>query len=165
MRNRPIALSLVLASLVAFASLPIAAADGPVVDGPHRLEGQAALTNCGTFTILDQYVLDFTLRLFFDRSGTLVRLEEHVSGTDTLINSVTGKRYTSRFANNVLIDPATGLGANAGIIFRLTVPGAGAVFLDVGRIVTNQAGTVVTFQAGPHQFFSGDLAGLCAALA
>jgi hypothetical protein len=53
----------------------------------------------------------------------------------------------------------------AEVISRLTVPGSGAVFLDVGRIVTNQASTVITFQAGPHQFVDGDFAGLCAALA
>ena len=91
-------------------------------------------------------------------------MEEQVSETDTFTNSVTGKALPTRFHNAVHIDPNTGLGANTGVIFRLTVPGSGAVFLDVGRIVTNQAGDIVTFQAGPHQFFSGDLAGLCGAL-
>ena len=45
---------------------------------------------------------------------------------------------------------------NAGVLYRATVPGSGAVFLDVGRIVTDQAGTIVNFP--------GDLEGLCAAL-
>ena len=88
-----------------------------------------------------------------------------MSGTDTFINSKTGKAIAAPFHNNVLIDPQTRFGANAGVIFKVTVPGAGAVFLDVGRLVTNQAGTEITFQAGPHQFFDGNLGGLCAALA
>jgi hypothetical protein len=50
------------------------------------------------------------------------------------------------------------------VIYRVTVPGSGLVFIDAGRIVTNQAGTEITFQAGPHQAFDGDIAGLCAAL-
>ena len=52
-----------------------------------------------------------------------------------------------------------------GIVFKVTFPGAGAVFLDIGRIVTNQAGDLVTFQAGPHPAFDEDVAQLCAALA
>jgi hypothetical protein len=55
-------------------------------------------------------------------------------------------------------------GANSGVAFRLVVPGAGAVFLDVGRTVLDRQGNVY-FEAGPHQFLDGDFAGLCAALA
>jgi hypothetical protein len=164
MRIRPLAWSLVLAGLIASASLPTAAADGPVVQTFHD-EGVAELWNCGAFKILDQYVLDFTERWFYDRAGTLIRIEEHVSGTDTLVNSLTGKSYTGRFANNVIVDPVTRLGANAGIIYRITVPGAGAIFLDVGRIVTDRFGTIIAFRAGPHQAVDGDFARLCAALA
>jgi len=162
---RLLVVSLAVVALVALAKPASVAADAPEVIGPIHDEGLVELLDCGSFKVLDQYVLNFTLRLFSDKSGNLVRLEEHVWGSDTLINSVTGKRYTGRFANNVQIDPALGLGANAGVVFRLTIPGAGAVFLDVGRIVSNQAGTIITFQAGPHQFFNGDTAGLCAALA
>src|SRR5215207_8649727 len=112
MRIHPLALSLVLVGLVASGSLSPVVADGPVVQTFHD-EGTAPAFSCGAFTVLDRYVLDVTVRRFFDQNGTLIRFEEHVSGTDTLINSVTGKSYTGRFANNVIVDPATGLGANA----------------------------------------------------
>jgi hypothetical protein len=159
------AVSVVLAGLLALGSPSLAAAARPVFEGPTHIEGTAPIASCGSFVILDQYSLNFTETQLTDKRGTVVKIVEQVYGTDTFTNSVTGKAYTGRYHNTVLIDPASGLGANSGIIFRLTVPGAGAVFLDVGRIVANQAGTVITFEAGPHQAFDGDIAGLCAALA
>jgi hypothetical protein len=111
-----------------------------------------------------RFVLDFTERLFFDRSGTLVRIVAAVSGTDTFINSDTGKELpTTTFHNAVIIDAETALDATNGVTLRATVPGSGAVLLDVERIVSNKNFSVVNFQAGPHQFFDGYLAGLCAA--
>ena len=164
MRTHRLAWSLVLGSLIALAIPSVVSAVEPVVLGPIHEEGTDRFAKCKGFTILDEYVLDYTLRQFFDQDGNLVKMEETVSGTDTFINSKTGKVIAVPFHNNVLIDPQTRFGANAGVIFKVTVPGAGAVFLDVGRLVTNQAGTEITFEAGPHQFFDGELSGLCAAL-
>jgi hypothetical protein len=142
-----------------------AAAAKPEVDGPFHDEGTEPFANCGEeFQILDRYVLDFTIKWFSDKDGNRVRGVEQVSGIDTFINSVTGKEIAAPFHNTVIIDPTTATGANNGVIYRVTVPGSGLVFIDAGRIVTNQAGTEITFQAGPHQAFDGDLAGLCAAL-
>jgi len=164
-RTQLLAWSLVLAFVTAVALPSVVFAVEPVVVGPIHEEGRERFANCKGFTILDEYVLDYTLRQFFDQDGRLVKMEETVSGTDTFINSKTGKAIAAPFHNNVLIDPQTRFGANAGVIFKVTVPGAGAVFLDVGRLVTNQAGTEITFEAGPHQFIDGDLDGLCAVLA
>src|SRR5215212_8150700 len=165
MRTQLLAWSLVLAFVTAVALPSVVFAVEPVVVGPIHEEGRERFAKCKGFTILDDYVLDYTLRQFFDQDGNLVKMEETVSGTDTFINSETGKAIAAPYHNNVLIDPEADLGASAGIIFKVTVPGAGAVFLDVGRIVTNQAGDIITFEAGPHQFFEGDFAALCAALA
>jgi hypothetical protein len=137
-------------------------ADGPQFTGPEHEEGTAPILDCGSFTVLDHYVLNFTEKRFTDQNGNLVKILEEVYGTDTLINSVTGKSYTGKYHNTVSIDPTTHTGATTGIIFRIVVPGSGAVFLDVGRIVANRTGVI--FTAGPHQAFDGDIAGLCAAL-
>ena len=48
--------------------------------------------------------------------------------------------------------------------YRLTLPGAGAVLLDVGHVVVDQEGNI-SLQKGSHQFYGGDVAGLCTALA
>jgi hypothetical protein len=88
-----------------------------------------------------------------------------VQGTDTFVNSETGASISGRFANSVLIDFTTGLGASSGIVFKLIVPGMGPVFMDIGRVISNRDGSIVTFEAGPHQFTDGDFAAVCRALA
>jgi methionine-rich copper-binding protein CopC len=157
-----VTVALVMAAMMATMASS-AAATAPVVEEHHE-ERTVVLADCGDFQVLDRFVLDFTERLFFDQSGTLVRIVATVSGTDTFINSETGKEISTTSHNAVVIDPEKGLGATNGVILRATVPGSGAILLDVGRIVSNRDFSVITFQAGPHQFFAGDLAGLCAAL-
>jgi len=165
MNTRLIVSSLVLVGLIVFFPFSVASADGPVVEGPIHEEGTTVLADCGSFQVLDVSELNYITRLFFDEEGNLVKIVEQVWGTDTFTNSVTGKAYPMDFHNNVVVDFSTTppRAANMGIIFRLIVPGAGAVFLDVGRIVLDRQGNVY-FQAGPHQFFDGDLDGLCAAM-
>ena len=165
MNIRLIVSSLVLVGLIAFLPLSVASADGPVVADPIHEEGSAVLVDCGGFQVLDVYELNYITRRFFDEEGNLVKIVEQVWGTDTFINSVTGTAYPMDFHNNVVVDFSTTppQGANMGVIYRLTVPGAGAVFLDVGRIVLDRQGNVY-FQAGPHQFFDGEVEALCAAM-
>jgi hypothetical protein len=161
---RRVTVVLGVAAIMVVMAASSAAAAKPEVDGPFHDEDTVFFADCGEFQILDRYVLDFTIRWFSDKDGNRIRGVEQVSGTDTFINSVTGKEIAAPFHNTVIIDPTTATGANNGVIYRVTVPGSGLVFIDAGRIVTNQAGTEITFQAGPHQAFDGDIAGLCAAL-
>ena len=165
MNTRLIVSSLVLVSLIALFPFSVASADGPVVEGPIHEEGTIVLADCGAFQVLDVYEVNFTVKRFFDEEGNLIKIVEQVWGTDTFTNSVTGKAYPMDFHNNVVVDFSTTppRAANMGIIYRLIVPGAGAVFLDVGRIVLDRQGNVY-FQAGPHQFFDGDLDALCTVL-
>ena len=157
-------LALALGMLLVLAP-PVSAAGAPIVIGPEHEEGEGFITSCGDFDIVDHFSVDFTLRLFFDRDGNRIRGVESVQGTDTFVNSETGASISGRFANTVLIDFESGLGANAGIVFKLIVPGAGPVFMEIGRVVSNRDGSIVTFQAGPRQFSDGDFGAVCAALA
>jgi hypothetical protein len=169
MRILLIAFSLVLVGLMVFFSFSVASAAEPVVEGPFHEEGTTVLHDCGSFQILNVYKLDFIEKQFFDKEGNLVQLVERVWGTDTFTNSVTGEAYPMSFHNDVGVDFSTSpsWGANMAILFRLIVPGAGVVFVDVGRITLNRQGNVY-FQASPHQFseddFEGNFEGLCAAL-
>ena len=52
---------------------------------------------------------------------------------------------------------------NVGLLFHVSIPGAGTVLLDVGRVVIRR-GQGIVFAAGPHQELSGDTAAFCAAL-
>ena len=157
-------LSFILTSLVALASFSVALADGPVVEGPIHLEGTVLIADCGTFQINDNYAQDQTIKRFFDETGSLYKIIVELSGTDTLVNSVTGKAYSGSYHSTRIIDPVLRRGSYNGVVVRITVSGEGAVFLDVGRIVSDREGNVY-FEAGPHQYFDGDFDELCAALA
>jgi hypothetical protein len=57
-----------------------------------------------------------------------------------------------------------GTGYFSGIFYLITVPGQGPVLLDVGRLIFAPDGTI-TFEAGPHQYYNGDVQAFCSALA
>ncbi len=159
-----VTLLLGVAAIMAVMAASSAAAAPPEIEGPFHIEDTVEFADCGEFQILDRYVLDYTFTTFFDKDGNPVRAVEQVSGTDTFINSVTGKEIRAPFRHSVNIDLTTGFGSLTGVVYRAAVPGSGVVFIDAGRIVSNQDFSEVTFRAGPHQFLEGDLAGLCAAL-
>jgi hypothetical protein len=153
-----------VAGTVSLAAASSAAASKPVVEEEHSA-ATVPIWDCGDFQILDRFVLDGTLRYFYDKEGKLEKIIKVFSGTDTFINSETGKEIpTTTIHNSVMYDPETDLYAVNGVTFRVTVPGSGAVFLNVGRFVANEDLTNVTFEAGPLQFFDGDVEGLCNAL-
>ena len=140
-----------------------AAAYPPEVVGPIHDEGTTPIASCGTFDIVDNFNLNFTLRFMVDKTGTQIRLVEEVWGVDTLTNSVTGKSFPGPYHNNTFVDFRTGTAMLTGVIFRVNLPSVGALFFDVGRIVIAEDGTVIA-SAGRHDFFDGNLDALCAAL-
>jgi hypothetical protein len=167
MNIRLIVSSLVLVSLLALSPFAVASADGPDFSGPWHYEGTDVLADCGSFQVLDVYELTAYEKYYLDKEGNLVKGIIEAWGTDTFTNSVTGKAYSMSFHNSNLLDFSTSPRRDAvmGVIYRLVVPGAGAVFLDVGRIVFERRSGVV-FEAGPHQFWGDDfdVDGLCAAM-
>ena len=158
------ALGILLGGLLTLAGVGPAAAGAPVFEGPFTVAGEVVLADCGTFLVLDRYALTFRVARHADQDGNEVRVIEHVVATDRLINSATGAAYTTTARSTAIIDPQRDRAAFTGVIYRLTIPGAGAAFLDAGRVVVDRDGTIY-FLAGPHQLYSGDVAGLCAALA
>jgi hypothetical protein len=162
--RRILLLLMTVAAMVATMAASAAATKPVVEEPPVPIEDTAVVANCGDFQVRDEFVFTFTAKEFYDENGELIMVVEQIRGTDTFINSGTPSiRFTSRFQNTEHIDPAADTDAVTGVISLLTVPGSGAVLLDVGRIVFE--GGDVTFEAGPHQVVGGDVAGLCEALA
>ena len=161
---RSLCLSLVLGSL-ALSSFSVASADGPVIIGPDHREGSDELWDCGSFKIIDNWVLDITTRLFIDEAGNRERVITTLQGIDTFTNSETGKAYSGSFHNTFAANfQGDGRGyVQTGVIYRLTLPGAGAVVLDVGAIVYRPAAGVAMV-VGPKTILEGDFDGLCAVL-
>jgi hypothetical protein len=146
---------------------PASAASKPVFLGPFHQEGNALLAECGTFQVLDSYQGELFITAFLDKDGFPQSAIVDFHGTDTFHNSVTGKSFTESFHNkefdqlngDLQPDQVTKVGVGV----RLTIPGEGAIVLEVGRVVERPGS--IDFAAGPHQLLDGDVAGLCAALA
>jgi hypothetical protein len=156
----------VLAVLVALLSVSAASADQPVFFGPFVTSGIGELdaANCGGFQVLDYFTTVVTIKRFFDNDGNRVRELIQVRATDTLTNSVTGKAFTEHVHWTYIQDVDANTLTVIGTLWKLTVPGGGAVFQSVGRITFNRATGEVLFEAGKWDIISGDYSGLCAAL-
>jgi len=127
-------------------------------------QGNDPIADCGTFEVWDEFTLNFRGTEHYDRDGNLVRVVEHVWGTDRLYSPDTGKSLSpASYNQGETVDLVEGQVRVSGVIFRITVPGSGAIFLDVGRYIIDFDEGLV-FLAGQHQFFEGDFDGLCAAL-
>ena len=158
------ALALGLSAIFVLAGLGTASANPPEIS-EQSFSGTEVLTDCGDFQILDDYDLTATLRWFTDKDGNIVSGLRTWHGTESIYNSVTGERYTSHSGQAVKIDPVSGERTTTGVVYRVTVPGAGAVLLDVGRSIFDPGTGEITVIGGPHQLLEGDVQALCAALA
>lgn len=96
---------------------------------------------------------------FIEFSPTSLRIQRH--GVATL--TANGKVLTSNFSAMIFIDETTTLVRVVGTVYNVQVPGRGNVLLDAGNIVMDVSTDppTVVHTAGPHQQFSGDVAGLC----
>src|SRR4051794_33355564 len=111
----------------------------------------AVAANCGSFNVMAQYQGSVSITTFFDSNGFPVRLQFHGQARGVIFNSVTG--FTVKDApsiRNSFVDLVMGTEANVGVDFHVTVPGAGVVILQAGRVVFNAGGPPPVFVAGPH---------------
>lgn len=94
------------------------------------------VTHCSGFDAFALYEVRLTEKFFFDKNGVPTRLQFHGLAFGTIRNSNTG--YTLKDAPSVrngFIDFKTGSATFVGVDFHVTVPGAGVVLLQAGRIV------------------------------
>ena len=124
------------------------------------------VADCGDFAAL----LDFTAQghfiVHFDQDRNPVRVNEHFEfPNDIYYNSTSPDiSFTGKAVQNTQFDFVDNQLAISGLQFKLTIPGQGVVFHEVGRIIIDFNIPDVIFQAGPADFSDGNTAGLCAAL-
>ena len=127
--------------------------------------GTFLVTDCGDFDLYDDYVLEWNSTLHFDKLGTPIRVVEHVWGSDTFRNSVTGESVPGTTNAGEIVDLAHGNVTQNGNTARITVPGVGVVFFDVGKFIIDIETGDVEFLAGAHHgWFEEDYAALCEVL-
>jgi hypothetical protein len=120
-----------------------------------------SLATCG-FEITAHLAGTATVQLIRDSTGSTTRIQIHVNATGTF--SANGLSLAQATDDNRVIDPEKGTETDVGIPIRLSVPHAGVLTLDVGRLVFDDDGNS-TFEAGPHPGLHGESgAAICTAL-
>lgn len=157
-------IAVVLGLAVMLAGSPAAFADTPVTTSGTET-GDEFLADCGAFDLRDRFVFDWVGKLFFDDDGNLTRIVEHVGGSDTFYNSVTGESVTGTINSGETVDFVKGTVTQNGTLGRITVPGEGAFFFDVGKYVIDFEVGLVFLAGSHHAFFEEDYSRLCELLA
>jgi hypothetical protein len=161
MKHGSMTLYLFLVAMVALIPWNSAFAAGPIFFGPFQEQGDSMIADCGSFQVLDSYDGYTSLRRWVNEDGSTSKAIFRHWGTDTFTNSVTGKAYSDSYNYNIIVEPP--LASYVGSIYQITIPGAGVILLETGRIVLDREGNIY-FEAGPHQLYDGNTAALCAAL-
>ena len=128
----------------------------------------ANLPDCAEFgfTHTEDYQITRSVIDFYDHEGNLVREVRHVRFVGTATNDVTGKMIPVTGVRHLVFDFVAGTFTETGVLRHVTVPSAGIVLHESGRIVLPlEEGLEPLFVAGPHELQEGDVAAFCAALA
>jgi hypothetical protein len=106
--------------------------------------------DCGTFGLIEKVHTTERRTLFFDNTGTPVRVQVLFTYAGTLTNSVTGKSVVDAPDPQLYVrDYRTGTLTISGLILSVNVPGEGIIGLDTGKTVFDANWNII-FQSGPH---------------
>ena len=149
------------ALLVVAVSTPPAGAASPPLPTKEHAEDDVFLYSCGSFDLRDHVVFDTQGKIFVDEQGNPTRIVQHVGGSDTIYNSVTGESVTGTINSGEIVDLVKGTATQSGTVGRITLPGMGVVFFDVGRFTIDFETGLVFLAGHQHDFLEGDFAQLC----
>jgi len=144
----------------------VAQSDQPEV-WTDEIEDHFELVDCGDFQIWDDALIIMNGKDFYDRDGNYIRSQIMFLGFDDLYSTADpdGIHLTGTAHLNVRLtfdkngDP---LWVQQGIAVAIVVPGYGPVFMDVGRLVWNDATGDLVFSAGRHHDWNfGEFEALC----
>ena len=155
----------IVAGLVVAVPMVIASASGAHAGPPLKtedfVEDDVFLTDCGDFDLRDHFTFDSHGTVFLDEAGNPARIVEQVAGTDTFYNSETGESVTGTINSGEIVDLVNGTVTQNGTVGRITVPGLGVVFFDVGKYIIDFDEGLVFLAGSHHAFFEEDYAPLC----
>jgi len=127
------------------------------------------LGSCDGFDVVADFVAELQINSHYDRDGNLARQEFlfHTVGQAIVYNSAHPEAAVlsgSGEGQNAHWDYVNGWFQGAGMIFRITLPGRGPIFMETGLIRLNIETFEITHFTGHNQWVDGDLAALCAVL-
>jgi hypothetical protein len=127
--------------------------------------GSAFVTDCGDFEIWDDYTTNWSGKVFQDDEGDTTRIVEHIWGSDTFVNTTSGESVSGTINNGEIVDLSEPTVTQNGSNGKITLPGVGLVFIDVGRYVLDIETFEFTFVKGKHGFIDENYTRLCQVLA
>jgi hypothetical protein len=149
---------------VALSAAPAAEADEPQITHKTPISFDQFDTTSCSFPFHEIGDGFQTRTVFVDENGTPTRIRTHVNVDGIAVNEATGK--TAQLQENLVIDTRLEAGERtwSGIRIKATMPGGGALIIDVGRALFDTATGEVTFEAGQHQLIHEDFADFCTAM-
>ncbi len=157
------AVGLTVASLVFFLGAGTAHAAKPMkISGNGG--GQTPIGYCSEegFEVWEDVSWEFTGKVFFDKDGNPVRVHRHWSVEGEVFNfddPDLSLEYKNVVYNEVW-DLESGETRYTGLWALVTVPGYGAIFIDVGLILLDEDFNII-FEAGRHQWWHANVDALC----
>ena len=150
-----------LALLLTVVLAPLALAGTALATAPTK-----ATVSSGPETFVVPDLCSFPITITDTRTVTTITFENgdvqrHVRVDATL--SANGKTVSENDSINVFVDAGSpSVRTIIGAFTRISVPGAGILVFEAGRIVFDLTTGTILFEAGPHAFtFHGDTASLC----
>jgi hypothetical protein len=123
------------------------------------------------FTVVDTALCGFEITFisngtyktttYYDSTGNRVKsILTNYNSRYTETATANGKTLTTNFPAVYITSYPSGASVQLGLRAAYTVPGAGVVLLDAGRISFDPSGAVV-FEAGQHQLIDGSAPAFC----
>ena len=156
------------ASVVAlFASSAVAVP--PINDPFEYYDTGFYIGDCGDFDVLSDSLIAGYWRYRYDKDGNPTFIRLHLQVTESVYyrsdNPSISLSGGPGEVQNDLVDFRKDRYFFTGIPFKVTVPGYGVIFREVGRVILDLETFEVIFQSGgPHDFTNQNLAALCNAL-
>jgi hypothetical protein len=167
---------LLLGSLLGSVLLPVAFAAPALAAPPTTPTTVVTTVELGEFAFVDEELCGFPImfdesgtfkvKTFYDREGNRVRtiltnFNQRYTATATANGKTLATNYPLVAITSIDENDEEDLRIELGLRNAYTVPGAGRVLLDAGRVIINQATDEVLFEAGQHQFLNGDADAFC----
>jgi hypothetical protein len=149
----------ILAVLTVLTVIPASAAAPDIFRFEEEFSYQV---QCDGFTLDGAGTDQYRVAVFYDKDGSPVRVQVQIRYDGTLTHSVTGETWRDPQYAMLQSDLLKGTDTFVGLIYTITVPGSGLVYIDAGRITFSEAGVI--FEAGPHQSLNGSEQLLCEVL-
>ena len=131
--------------------------------------GQGYVGYCADadFEVWEDVTWKVTVKDYYNKDGEFIREKIHWTVEGVVFN-YDNPDFSLPYKNSVYTEhytAETNVSRFTGLVALVTLPGYGNIFIDVGVFAINWDDGTITFEAGKHQFWYGNVDALCEHLA